>query len=92
MNVEDKKTFIAENYPDCMIANGFGDAILGIVERHGHEAVVLYDKNKCIEILMEEHEISTTTATLYRLLAIEAQLMQEKKGTPEIANVVISIA
>ena len=62
MNAEDKKTFIAENYPDCMIANGIGDAILGIVERFGHEAVVLYDKNKCIEILMEEHEISEEDA------------------------------
>ena len=62
MNAEDKKTFIAENYPDCMVANGFGDAILGVVERHGHETVVLYDKNKCIEILMEKHEISEEDA------------------------------
>ena len=62
MNVEDKKTFIAENYPDCMVANGFGDAILGIVERYGHEAVVLYDKNKCIEILMERDKMSEEDA------------------------------
>ena len=36
-----------------LTADGFDDAIIGIVERFGDsETVVLYDKMKCIEILV----------------------------------------
>ena len=62
MNVEDKKDFIAENYPDAMVADGFGDAIIGIVERAGSEAVVQYNKTECIRILMERDEMTEEDA------------------------------
>ena len=62
MNVEDKKTFIAENYPDVLVADGFGDAILGIAERYGESGVVLYDKTKCIKILMKRDSMTEQEA------------------------------
>lgn len=43
-----------ENY---LIADGFDNAIIGI---HGEK--VVYSTNKCIEILMKEHEMSDEDA------------------------------
>jgi len=39
--------------PEVLFADGFDDAILGFVERFGAPPVVLYNRDKCIEILME---------------------------------------
>ena len=40
---------------NTMTADGFDDAIIGTVERFGTaETIVLYDKDKVIEILMED--------------------------------------
>jgi len=35
-----------------LTANGFDEAILGIVYRKGMEPITLYDRGKCIRILM----------------------------------------
>ena len=40
--------------PEVLFADGFDDAILGFVERFGAPPVVLYNRDKCIEILMEQ--------------------------------------
>ena len=37
-----------------LFADGYDDAILGIVERCSMEPVVLYDKEKCLELLAEQ--------------------------------------
>ena len=53
MNVKDKLQFIYEGYPNVLIADGFYKAIMGIVERSGMNPVVLYNKNKCIGIMVK---------------------------------------
>lgn len=53
MNVKDKLQFIYEGYPNVLIADGFDKAIMGIVERSGMNPVVLYNKNKCIDIMVK---------------------------------------
>lgn len=45
------KAWLAEAAPDALLADGFEDAILGIIERVGQPAIVIYDREKCIEIL-----------------------------------------
>jgi hypothetical protein len=41
-------------YPDeVMLADGFEDAFLGVCEIFGRSPVVAYDKDKCIEVLVE---------------------------------------
>jgi hypothetical protein len=37
--------------PDLLFADGFDDAILGVVTRCGQPTIVVYDREKCIEIL-----------------------------------------
>jgi len=43
---------ISDEYPDLLKADGFDEAILGVVERIGIQAIC-YDKDKVISILME---------------------------------------
>ena len=50
------KEWIAESNPEALLADGFTDAIIGICERIGMEPVVAYDRDKCIQILMNEFE------------------------------------
>ncbi len=38
---------------ELLFADGFDDAMLGIVERCGQPPIVVYDANKCVAILMK---------------------------------------
>ena len=44
---------IKEEYPDLLTLDGFDEAILGVVERLGLQAIC-YDRNKIISILMRD--------------------------------------
>jgi hypothetical protein len=44
---------LQEEYPDLLKMDNFDEAIIGVVERIGLEAIC-YDKDKVIEILMRE--------------------------------------
>lgn len=43
---------IGTEYPDVLFADGFDDAILGVVARCGEAPFVLYDTRKVIECLV----------------------------------------
>jgi hypothetical protein len=45
---------LAEDDPELLFADGFDSAILGVVERAGQDAFVVYDARKCVRILMRE--------------------------------------
>ena len=49
-----KKELISEINPEAMLADGFDDAIIGVVEQYGTETIALYDKEKCINILIKQ--------------------------------------
>ena len=45
---------LVESYDsEMLIADGFDDAIIGVSERFGRSPIVAYDKDKCIQILMD---------------------------------------
>ena len=44
---------ISDEYPDLLKADGFDEAIIGVVQRIGLEAIC-YDLNKVIAILMRD--------------------------------------
>jgi len=54
MSSEEKKNYISERNPDALFAEGLDEAIVGAVERFGMAPVVLYDRKKCIEILISQ--------------------------------------
>tara|TARA_Y100000310_G_scaffold339793_1_gene433587 strand:- start:293 stop:616 length:324 start_codon:yes stop_codon:yes gene_type:complete len=51
------QTYLQENYPDekeILLADGFEDAFVGVVESFGSEPKACYDYDACIDILMEQ--------------------------------------
>ena len=56
---------LAEGDEELLCADGFDDAILGICERAGSLDVVAYDRNKCIEILVERDGMDYEEAVEY---------------------------
>ena len=54
MNKQNIIDQITEINPEALLADGFEDAIIGIGGQHGSKAVVIYDKDKCIEILEKQ--------------------------------------
>jgi hypothetical protein len=56
---------LSEHYPDLLTADGFDDAILGVVEGCCRTTVVCYDYRKCVEILMRDSEMDEGEAEEY---------------------------
>jgi len=54
MNIEEKKELISELNDEALLLDGYDEAIIGIAVRCGQEAVVAYDEDKIIEILMRD--------------------------------------
>ena len=52
--------YIEENYPDdqILLADGFEDAFMGIVESFGIKPRALYNRDMCIDILMSRDGMS----------------------------------
>lgn len=49
---------IIEEYPNILIINDYDDAIIGLAERIGMEPVIAYDRNKVIDILAKDMNIT----------------------------------
>ena len=85
MGVKDRLEFIEDNYPDVLIADGFDDAIMGIVERYGMNPVVLYNKNKCLKILQKRDGMTESEALDFYYYNIVGAYMGEH--TPCFAEI-----
>jgi len=55
MDIKEIKEWISEYNPEALLADGFEDAIIGVGGQHGSNTVVIYDREKCIEILAESY-------------------------------------
>ena len=55
---------ISEEYPDLLKADGFDEAIIGVVERIGVQAIC-YDQEKVIDILIERDGMDYEEAVEY---------------------------
>ena len=55
MKIQEIKDWVSEYNPDALFADGYEDAIIGIGNQHGSNPVVIYDRDKCIEILADQY-------------------------------------
>ena len=63
MNSAEKLARVKDINPGAILADGFNDAIIGVCVRAGGMGpVVLYDVNKCLEILVERDGMSDEAA------------------------------
>jgi hypothetical protein len=53
---------LAELDPDILFADGFDEALIGVVERACQPTIALYDRDKCIAILMKRDKMSDEEA------------------------------
>ena len=59
------KEFIKDFDDAILTADGFDDALVGIVERFGQPDIACYDKEKCIEILAKDMSYEEATEYFY---------------------------
>lgn len=64
MKIEEKKEFISQHNPEALLADGFEDALIGVGQQF-NKALAVYDRQKCIEILMERDGMSDEEAVEY---------------------------
>ena len=57
------REWIAHHNEEALLANGFEDAIIGVAERCSQPALVVYDIERCIEILVERDGMDLDGAT-----------------------------
>jgi hypothetical protein len=78
------KTFIREIDKEILLAEGFDDALVGIVDVQG-KTVALYDKLLCIELLIAEQDMSEEEAIDYFEYNVEKSYVGEL--TPAFATI-----
>ena len=61
MKFEEKKDLLYQLSPDVIVADGFEDALIGVGQQF-NKAMAVYDRQKCIEILMERDGMSDEEA------------------------------
>lgn len=74
------RQWLDENYEGALLADGYDDAIVGVVNRCGQPTIVIYDAWKCIEILMERDGMTAEEADEYFSFNTEGSWVGE--GTP----------
>ena len=61
--------YLEENYPDYMdkilLADGFEEAFVGVVESFGSEPKACYNYSACIDILMKDEDMDESEALEY---------------------------
>jgi hypothetical protein len=50
---DDLRTWVSDYNPEALLADGFEAAIIGVAERCSKPALVVYDAERCIQILVE---------------------------------------
>ena len=70
---------------EMLIADGFDDAIIGVSERFGRSPVIAYDKDKCIQVLMDRDGMDYEDAIEFFNFNVIGAWVGE--GTPEFITV-----
>jgi hypothetical protein len=74
---------LSQEFPDLLTADGYDDAILGVAGGwfdHSQQEVVAYDYLKCVELLMEDSDMSEEDAQEWMSYNVMGAYLGE--GTP----------
>ena len=83
-NFETIKGMIGDANEEALLADGFEDALIGYVEIY-YKLIALYDKEKCIKILMDRDGMSYEDAYEYFEFNVTGSFVGE--GTPAFATI-----
>jgi len=62
VTTKSKSEEFCEDYERILLADGFDAAFIGVGSQFSNEPVAVYDRNKCIEILMDRDGMSDEEA------------------------------
>ena len=65
MTVTELREWVADYNEEALMADGFEEAIIGMGARCSQEPVVIYDAERCLEVLMERDGMSEENARDY---------------------------
>lgn len=77
---DNKRAIIEQEAPEALLVNGFDDALIGIAYRCGQSPIAVYDKSRCVDILMRRDGMDYTDAVEYVEVNIIGAWMDD--GTP----------
>lgn len=77
MTLKEKKAQLAELNPEALFADGFEDALIGFACVFTKGPVTVYDRDKCIEILMKRDEMSHEEAEEFFSFNVEGAYVGE---------------
>jgi hypothetical protein len=81
MNARNEIEAILEDLnPEALFADGFDDALIGIAGRAGMGLVALYDRDRCLAVLVRENGMTPSQAEEHMSFNVEGAWMGE--GTP----------
>jgi hypothetical protein len=86
INCETKKTFVADVNPDALFADGFDDAIIGY-DASGF--CVVYDYNKCLDVLVKRDKMSMSEAHEYMEFNVVGAFVGD--FTPHFVHTLVTI-
>ena len=66
--------------PEALLADGLEDALIGVAYRAGMSAVALYDRDRCLEILVRDSGMTEAEAEEWMAYNVEAAWVGP--GTP----------
>jgi hypothetical protein len=81
---EEIRDMIADANEEALLADGFEDALIGYVEVFS-KVVALYDKDKCIEILMKRDKMDLAGASEFFEFNVQGAYVGER--TPAFATI-----
>lgn len=53
-NSEKIRAYLEDLNPEALLMDGFDDALIGIASQFSNGPIALYDRSKCIEVLMRD--------------------------------------
>jgi hypothetical protein len=72
--------FCEDSFPgvEILLADGFDEAFIGVGSQFSNEPVAVYDRDKCIEVLMKRDEMTYEDAVEYFDFNVQGAWVGEK--------------
>ena len=84
LNFKEFREWLAEANPEALLADGFEEALMGYVETFSAAPIALYNRAKCIEILMKRDGMTDEEAEEFFCFKVSGAYVGE--STPGFAG------
>jgi hypothetical protein len=87
---DDFRARLGELNPEALLADGLDDALIGFASRCGMESVAVYDREKCIEVLMRDQDFTYEGAAEWMDFNVEGAYLGS--GTPMYMTLIENVS